>query len=228
MTAYAADLVADLRATLAPHADPARATSMAAYLKTDMPMLGVSRPDQKRVFREVFARHPTKDPAEWESAVRLAWAGPERELKYAAIALLLAFRKRFLTMAAVPLLEQLAREGAWWDLVDEIAAHAVGEVVARHRDEMRPVLVRWIEDPDLWVRRTALLAQLRHRRDTDTELLFDFCSRQAADKSFWIRKAVGWALRAHAHTDPDAVRAYLAAHGEALSGLSRREASKHL
>jgi 3-methyladenine DNA glycosylase AlkD len=221
-------LVLDLRASFAPYADAERARSVQAYLKTDMPMIGVSRPDQKRVFREVFARHPPADAAEWEAGVRAAWAGPERELKWAAVALTLAFRKKFLTMAAVPLLEQLVREGAWWDLVDELATHAVGTVVERNRAEMRPVLLRWIEDPDPWVRRTAILAQVRHKGDTDTELLFDFCRRQAGDKSFWIRKAIGWALRQHAHTDPDAIRSFLASHGSELSGLSRREAGKHL
>jgi len=45
---------------------------------------------------------------------------------------------------------------------------------------------------------------------------------------FWIRKAVGWALRQHARVDPDWVRAYVAAHDSELSGLSKREALKHL
>ncbi|MEQ1501525.1 MAG: DNA alkylation repair protein [Myxococcota bacterium] len=237
MTAVDADaLVADLRASLAPFADPTRAAASQRYLKTAMPMLGVPRPDQKRVFRAVFARHGMSgrgsagadDSAAWDAAVRRLWAEPEREAKYAAIALLQVQRGRFLTLDAVPLLEQLVREGAWWDLVDEIAAHAVGAVVARDRAAMRPVLERWIADPDPWVRRTALLAQLRHRADTDVALLLDLCLRQAPDRSFWIRKAIGWALRQHARTDPDAVRAFLAAHGAALSGLSRREAAKHL
>ena len=221
-------VVAAVRAGLAPLADPDAAVAMQRYLKTDMPMLGVKRPDQKRVFRDAMKAHPPRDRAEWASAVEQLWAGPERELKHAAIAWAGGFRKRFLDPDAVPLLERMVREGAWWDLVDDIAAHLVGHVVLRHRDAMRPMLERWIADPDLWVRRTALLAQIRHGEDADGALLFDTCLRQANDTSFWIRKAIGWALREHAKTDPDAVRAFLAAHGSELSGLSRREASKHL
>lgn len=45
---------------------------------------------------------------------------------------------------------------------------------------------------------------------------------------FFIRKAVGWALREYARTDPDWVLAYVDARAGELSGLSRREALKHL
>jgi 3-methyladenine DNA glycosylase AlkD len=210
-------------------ADPERARQQQAYLKTTQPMFGVSRPDQRAIDKQLVAAHPPVDRGDWEAGVRALWSQPERDLQYAAIGYARALsRRRFLVPQTMPLLEQMVREGAWWDLVDEIAAHLVGEVVLRHREAVRPVLQRWIDDDDVWVRRTALLAQLRHKGDTDVEQLFDFCSRQAHDDSFWIRKAIGWALRTHARIDPDAVRAFLAEQGDRLSGLSRREASKHL
>lgn len=224
---YAADLVGDLRAALAARADPARAAGTQAYLKTTMPMFGVPRPEQQQIFRR-WKDRPPPDREAWERAVLAAWAGPERELKYAAVAIVRGWRGRFLDLDVVPLLVELVRDGAWWDLVDELAVHAVGTVVARHRAEMRPILERWIDDPDVWVRRTAILAQVAHGERTDAALLFAFCARQAPEKSFWVRKAIGWALRSYARVDPDAVRAFLAAEGTALSGLSRREASKHL
>ena len=217
-----------LRERLRPHADPERARAQQAYLKTDMPMLGTTRPVQKQVFRAFLREHAPADRAAWEAGALALWAGPERDLKYAAVDWVKGFRGRYLDLEAVPLLGRLVREGAWWDLVDDLAANAVGPIVLAHREEMRPVLERWIVDPDLWVRRTAILAQLKHREETDLDQLLAFCLRQADDRSFWIRKAIGWALRQHAHTDPDVVRAFLAEHGDRFSGLSRREASKHL
>ena len=87
-------------------------------------------------------------------------------------------------------------------------------------------------DPHLWVRRTAILAQLKHRADTDVDLLSDVLDANLEGslhgKDFFIRKAVGWALRQHARVDPDWVRAYVDSRGDHLSGLSRREALKHL
>jgi 3-methyladenine DNA glycosylase AlkD len=93
---------------------------------------------------------------------------------------------------------------------------------------MAPVLERWITSEDLWLRRTAILSQTRHRAQTDVPMLLDFCRRQASDRTFWIRKAIGWALREHAKTDPEAVRAFLVEMGDRLSPLSRGEAGKHL
>ncbi|MEZ4323142.1 MAG: DNA alkylation repair protein [Myxococcota bacterium] len=221
--------VAFVRERLEALADPARAAQMQAYLKTTQPMLGVSRPAQKPVWRDLKRAFVPADRAEWEATVRALWAEPEREMQYAAIDYAEGFRRReFLDPTVVPLLEQMVVEGAWWDLVDEIASHLVGAVVASHREVMRPVLEGWITHEHLWLRRTAVLAQLRHKGDTDTAMLFDFCLRCAPETSFWMRKAIGWALRQHAHHDPEAVRRFLEAHGDALSGLSRREASKHL
>lgn len=221
-------LVSAFRNEFAVHRDPKRAAETRTYLKTDMPMFGIPRPAHKDIARTLLKQHVPASREEWEAAVLGAWKGPERELKYAAIAILRGYRGRWLTMEAVPLLERLVREGAWWDLVDEIATHPVGDVLSAHRAEMRPVLERWIADDHLWLRRTAILAQVRHKEKTDVPMLLDFCRRQAGDPTFWIRKAIGWALREHAHTDPAVVRAFLVEMGDRLSPLSRTEAGKHL
>lgn len=122
----------------------------------------------------------------------------------------------------------MAVEGAWWDLVDDVAANLVGALLLGHRAAMRPVMEAWVDDDDMWRRRTAILSQLRHRDQTDAEMLFDFCRRRAHETEFFIRKAIGWALREYSKTDPGAVAAFLRRHGDELSGLSRREAAKHL
>ena len=93
---------------------------------------------------------------------------------------------------------------------------------------MQSVLNRWIDGEDMWLRRSAILCQNRHKERTDQEMLFDFCLRRAHEKEFFIRKAIGWALREYARTRPEEVRAFLLEHGDKLSGLSRREAAKHL
>lgn len=224
------ELVTVVREGLGRLGDPERAEHMQRYMKTDMPFIGVSAGERRSVVKEAARRFVPPDRAAWEAAVTALWSGPEREMKYAAI----DYGKHrwrgmeFVTLDSVPVFESMVRSGAWWDFVDDLAANCVGRVVKQHRDAMRPALERWIEDEDLWVRRTAILAQLKHKDETDADMLFDFCRRQEADKSFWIRKAIGWALRQHARVDPDAVRVFLAERGDRLSGLSRREAGKHL
>jgi 3-methyladenine DNA glycosylase AlkD len=218
-----------LRSRLAPLADPDRAAAQQAYLKTDQPMVGVTRPVFRQVVRALMREAPPADRSAWAGDVASLWAGPERDLRYAAVAWLTGFRGRFLDTDAVPLVERMIREGAWWDLVDEIAADGLGPIVLRNRAHLRPTLERWIDDPDVWIARAALICQLKHRERTDVAMLLDFCARRAEDRTFWIRKAIGWALRQHARVDPGVVRSFLASPaGARLSALSRREAGKHL
>lgn len=227
--------VGAVRAALAGAGDPARAAQQQAYMKSSLPYAGVTAPELAALLRPLLADHRFADRAQWEHAVLELWEDAEhREEWYAAIALLRDRRHRaWLDPDLLPLLEHLVRTGAWWDVVDEIAGHVVGQVLGAHRAAATPVVEAWATDPgSLWVRRTAVLAQLRHREDTDTALLERVLVANLDDspfgRDFFTRKAVGWALRQHARTDPDWVRAFVREHEARLSGLSRREALKHL
>ena len=111
---------------------------------------------------------------------------------------------------------------------DEIAPHLVGVQLKDHRDVIQPVLNRWVTDRDFWIRRAALLAHLGHKAEIDEGILFAHCRLLAPEKEFFIRKAIGWALRDYARHDPAAVGDFLARHAGVLSPLTRREAGKHL
>jgi 3-methyladenine DNA glycosylase AlkD len=76
--------------------------------------------------------------------------------------------------------------------------------------------------------RTAILSQVRFKADTDLGLLFDCIEPNLADRDFFIRKAIGWALRQHAWTDPTEIRRYVRQNEAQLSGLSKREALKNI
>lgn len=220
-------MVARAQAELSARAVPADAGPMQAYMKTDMPFYGVKKKARTEVERILAREYPATDREDYRMAVEALWELPHREEKYLAIAYARAF-PLFIAFPHLDLYERLVVEGAWWDLVDEVAAHLVGALVRSDRGPMRPVLGGWIDGDDMWLRRTAIICQLRHRADTDAEVLFDFCRRRAHDREFFIRKAIGWALREYARTDAEAVRAFLERHGDELSGLSRREASRHL
>lgn len=219
-------LVQVVQTGLAERAVPANVAPMQAYLKTDMPFYGVKKPEQRQVRRLAKSIRPGTG-SEYVAGVRALWDLPHREEKYLAIDWA-RDQRRFVSRAALPLYLQMIREGGWWDLVDVIASHLVGEVWRADRDHVGPLADAWIEDDDLWVRRTAIIGQLRHKHQTDVDRLFAYCEACAHERDFFIRKAIGWALRQHGRTDPDAVRAFVERMGEGLSGLSRREALKHL
>ena len=208
-------------------ADPDKAGPMAAYMKTDMPFYGVQKAARVPILRDALKRFSPTDRSDYGSAVLALWNLPHREEKYLAIGYARMF-PQFVTLSSVPLYRRMIVEGAWWDLVDETAIHLVGDVLLRQRDRMTPKVEEWIDDRDMWLRRTSILAQIGHKDATDARLLFDACERRMHETEFFIRKAIGWALRDYGKTDPDAVGAFVTEHRDELSGLSYREATKHL
>ena len=224
-------LIDDLRTALARHADPAKAPAQQAYMKSAMPYRGLTAPVLRAAVRPVLAAHPLGDRAAWEATARALWdeAG-FREDRYTAIALL--GHRPYSPWVADPESVQLYRyfieTGAWWDFVDELAATFVGTVLRAHPESESDRMRDWASDEHLWVRRSAILSQLTFGDRTDLDLLVDTIEPNIADRDFFIRKAIGWALRQYARVQPDRVRMLVDGWGEELSGLSRREALKHL
>jgi 3-methyladenine DNA glycosylase AlkD len=203
---------------------------MRAYMKSSMPYLGVTAPVARAALAPVFDGHPITDRDTWEATVRALWdEATHREERYAAIALTgRRDYRRYQDPDALTLYRHLITTGAWWDYVDEIASRRVGPILAAHPAATRPVVLGWATDDDLWLRRTAIICQLQFTAATDLDLLTTAIEANLGDRDFFIRKAIGWALRQYARTDPDWVRGYVAEHADRLSPLSRREASKHL
>lgn len=227
--------VGAVRAALAGEGDPVRAAQQRAYMKSAMPYVGLSAPQLTALLKPILAEERFIDRAQWEHAVLELWdEATHREELYAALALVRhPAHRQWLDPDLLPLLEHLVRTGAWWDVVDQTATQPVGQVLLAHRDVVTPVMDRWAVDADsLWIRRTAMLAQLTHREQTDTDLLERVLVANLDDtafgKEFFVRKALGWALRQHARTDASWVRTFVRTHDDRLSGLSRREALKHL
>jgi 3-methyladenine DNA glycosylase AlkD len=218
-------LVPEVRAALRIAADPERARGMQAYLKTTEPCLGVRLPEVRRIVGAAALEHPPGSAAEVRAAAEVLWReATAREERYAAIAVtgLPAARG---VLELLPLYEEMITTGAWWDLVDGVAGR-IRDLLLAHPAQLRPVLLGWARSPDRWLRRSAVIAQLGAKHRTDTALLAEAIEVNAADPEFFVRKAIGWALRDLAKTDPAWVRTFLAEHE--LSPLSRREAAKHL
>ncbi|MET4136803.1 DNA alkylation repair protein [Pseudarthrobacter sp. PvP090] len=222
-----AELMSAIRSRLRAAADPARAAGAQAYLKSEMPSLGVRVPEVRRIVKAAARELPPGSLQELQSTVLELWRGAGwREERYAAIDLT-GLRLAAGELGMLPLYEEIIRSGAWWDLVDGVS-HRLCELLQRHREDMSSVLRRWSTDADPWIRRAAITAQLGAKSATDPALLAAVIEPNLADPGFFIRKAIGWALRDYAATDPDWVRDFAARHGGALSPLSRREALRKL
>lgn len=252
-----AELVAFVLEGLRANADPKAAREMAAYMKTTQPFLGVPNPKREPIFREMCQTFAPADDRAYRASVLALWAagtggvdradalaantisqrrdtkmvppaysGP-REMLYAACHYAERFKEHH-TPAHLPLFKRMIIDGGWWDIVDWVAAKMVEQTFHRHRQSVTPIMTSWLRDHDLWLRRSALLCQLHLKAETDEQLLFSFCLDRAEEQDFFIRKAIGWALRQYAWTNPESVRAFLDEHGGAFSPLTVREASKNL
>ena len=202
---------------------------MQRYMRSDMSFLGVPKPPRDRLTRQLVAAHPLPDRKALELATRTLWDEAQfREERYLAVALTGHRRyAHWLVPDALPLHQNWIVDGAWWDFVDEIASQRVGPLLRAHPDQIEPVIRDWSASRDRWLRRSAIICQLGSKGATDLALLAHCIEAALGEPDFFLRKAIGWALRQHARIDPSWVVAFVEAH-PALSPLSRREALKHL
>lgn len=223
ISADVGELVSGIRTALRAAADPERAPAQQAYMKSAMPFLGVRVPEARRLARAAFTVR-TAPRVLREAAAALWDTATHREERYAALALVGARQLRG-DPDLVPAIDHMVRTGRWWDFTDELA-HRVAELLDADPIRTAALVRGWCVDEDMWMRRLAIIAQLGRRDRLDRRLLQDAIQQNQGDREFFIRKAIGWALRDAARTDPDWVRAFVASHD--LSPLSVREATKHL
>ena len=223
-------LIAALRGALQAASDPSKAGPMQAYVKSKLPCLGVQRGALSKALHPILRSHSITDAPTWRATIlTLFKQASYREHWYAGLELL-AWRayKKWLTPEATELCEALIVHGAWWDITDEVATRRLGPMVALYRSEMTPVMRSWASDSNPWKRRSSILVQLKHKQQTDLNLLSHAIEQNLRDKDFFLRKAIGWALREFARTDPDWVISFIEQHNSEISNLSRREALRHL
>ena len=223
-------LIGAVRSALAEAADPSKAPAMQAYMKSAMPYRGVFAPELRRTLRAVFDAHRLPSFEAWRDTTLLLWREAEyREERYGAIALTGHGDYRdYQVLEALPLYEEMVVTGAWWDYVDDIASHRLGALLRIEPEAMSAEMRRWSCDADMWKRRSSILCQLGFKAETDLALLYDCIERNLDDREFFIRKAIGWALRQYAWTDPEEVVRYVEEHRDRLSPLSKREALKNV
>lgn len=222
------DLHAELKAALEAVADPSRAAPMQAYMREQFVFLGVAAPQRRLAAKALLAGLKGIGADALLEHAQLLWQQPEREYQHVALDML-ALHRRQLGSDHIPALLGLARQRAWWDSVDGMAG-IVGEVLqAEHGrgGDSHAHMDAALRHADFWLRRIAMLHQLGWRADTDAAWLFDAALALAHEDEFFIRKAIGWALRDYARHAPDAVTAFANAHRQQLSPLTRREALKH-
>jgi 3-methyladenine DNA glycosylase AlkD len=208
-------------------ARPERAAQEKAYLKSDLEFLGASVWEIRRVV-QAFAKGMPLTHDTLVELVEALWADPVHEQRMAAVTLL-ELHPKLLGPADLPLFERLLRESRTWALVDGLAADVVGGILAASPTDVTPVLDRWATDPDFWIRRASLLAELKPLRGgADLAPFLRRAEAMLEEKEFFIRKAIGWVLREVARKRQPEVVAWIAPRTHRASGVTMREVVRHL
>lgn len=217
----------ELERDLAAAGDPERAIGEKRYLKSDLAFHGTTVWQIERAVRAFTVEHPIDGHDSLLALAEVLWAQPVHERRMAAI-LLLERHRTMLGPADLPLLERFIRESRTWAYVDALAGNVVGPVCAGAAGAGE-ILDRWAEDDDFWVRRAALLSQLRPIRDgAPLDRFLRYADAMLEEKEFFVRKAIGWVLREAGKKRPEEVAAWLAPRTDRASGVTMREAVKYL
>jgi len=221
MTAIATSIIEDLAALK----DEEQAAAMSAYMRGLFPFLGVPSSKRKQVVRRYNKAAKSLDRSELRSELDALWDQNEREYQYAAIDLYIA-RKSEMQKEDEDLITHMIKTKQWWDTVDLLATHLVGELWKNYPDIKNERSQEWLSSEDIWLNRTCLLYQLKYKDSVDTDYLTYAISKVKHKDEFFIQKAIGWALRQYSKVDATYVLDLL--DDMEITGLARREALKHI
>ena len=209
-----------LEAQLALAADPGTARAQEAYMRNRFAFHGVKTVRRRELQKEFLKTENLPPKERLEEIVKCLWEKPEREYQYFAQELFFRYRKELET-ADISLLEYMITTKSWWDTVDFLAAKLVGAYLQEYPQLRREYVEKWLKSGDLWLQRTAVLFQLKYKKETDAALLASTIRWLLGSKEFFINKAIGWALREYSKTDPSWVVDFV--ENTELSRLSRME-----
>lgn len=200
------------------------AIAMSSYMRNKFKFLGIKSPKRKEIFKEIFENFKNNKEIDKEFVVKF-FNKDYREFQYIAIDYLIKMKKYFLK-DDIFFIKDLIITKSWWDTVDLIASNLLGEICKKYTSLIDEQIVFWINDDNMWIRRSSIIFQLRYKENTNLEILQKSIESNIDDNEFFIQKAIGWALREYSKTDYKWVLNFINNHN--LSKLSKREAEKYI
>ncbi len=210
----------------AANGDKTIAKGAKAYLLNQFEFYGIKTPLRRTLSKEFYKSNPINDHTELTKLVKECIAEPQRELHYFAIELL-GHHKKLWSIKTLPLIEWMITHKSWWDSVDSTNTHVISKFFLLHPEHIETYTHKWNQSSNKWLIRMSILFQLTYKTKTDTNLLSKYIENSQLHEDFFVRKAIGWALRAYANTNKKWVTQFVKDH-PSLSNLSKREALKHL
>ncbi|MCK4523475.1 DNA alkylation repair protein [candidate division WOR-3 bacterium] len=207
------------------HINAEKASGMKKYMRDQFDFIGISSPMRKELFKSFINEYGYPENDSLISVIKALWELNYRDYQYSAIGMIIT-RIKTLDTDFIPITEYMITNKSWWDTVDAISSNIAGPLLLKDKKFMRSINKKWINSDNMWLRRTALIFQLNYKDRMDEKILYTNIRKCAKEKEFFIRKAIGWALRQHARKNPESVRDFV--NNTELSTLSTREALKRI
>ena len=220
------DFISNLIKVFQEHANVQNKAPMQAYMKHKFEFLGIKSPLRKSLFKNVIFKHKEEVKTNCRMIALQLYNLPEREFHYCAMEIIAKFLKNRYKIEDNILIEKMICTHSHWDTVDFIAKNILGNYLLCHPEKRDQIITSFSKSDNMWLNRSAILFQLGYKEKTNSTILFNLCKTHAASNEFFIRKAIGWALREYAKVDPKSVKEFVNTHE--LSNLSQKEALKHL
>lgn len=202
------------------------AGKMRSYLKDQFVFYGINAAERRDLMKEHAIHEGQPEVEEIPQIVKDAWELAHREYQYIALDMLMANIKK-MPPSTIKLVERCITKKSWWDTVDMLATNCAGPLLKNEPELREKINEKWISSKNMWLNRSALLFQIKYRKDTDQKMLFSNIDAMIEHDDFFIKKAIGWALREYAKTNPEEVRKFVKRTPE-LSELSKREALRNI
>jgi len=202
------------------------AQGQSKYLKNKFNFFGIKKPVLIKAQKDALKDLVLKTEEQLVFVIEYCFAKNEREYQYIGIELAKKYHKLW-TQDILKIFENMIRTKSWWDTVDTIAADLMGKLLLKY-PELQIHMDSWITDEYLWIRRTAIIYQLKYKQNTNSKKLFEYCLTTMHEKDFFIGKAIGWSLRQYSKSDSTSVQIFILENKNNLSNLSFRQASKYI
>lgn len=194
-------------------------------MKNRFSFYGISSVPRREIQKEWYTIIELNSSEQLLEIISELWKQDYRECQYAALDLLEKHKKKLLNETHIPFLEQLIVEKSWWDTVDLNASNIIGYILKENHSLLVKKTNEWMNSDNIWLKRTAILAQLKYKIDTDFDSLKNVTLHFKNEQDFFIRKAIGWAFREYAKVNFKAVETLVLANN--FSTLTKKEALKN-
>lgn len=204
-------------------ANVAASDKMRAYLRDQFEFYGITSPARKQICKDIYSEYGV--PANGIELAKAMYKLPKREFHYVAQELLMKCKKQW-KLHHIEDFEWFITQNSWWDTVDHLASNVIGTYFLKYPVGMKEIISKWNRSDNLWLVRTSIIFQLKYKNDVDSELLENCILPHTEDKEFFIRKAIGWALRQYSRFNPNWVKSFVGR--VPMQPLSLKEATKYI